>query len=357
MEKNKPNIFLGLINYGTQAGMLSEALRELGQTAFSVGKKDPYKRKIDFNLYSGGSFIEKIIKHGINVMLKLYWFFKFDHFHFFYGQTLFKNQRDLKWYRFFGKSVTMEYLGWDVQLYKYSIDKYKITNAAYYKSDSQEVQIKQDKLKIERLLNETTHIAKQYVCAPYLSEFVVNSSVLPLGINVDEYIYKTRNFEKGKLNLLHAPTSRGNKGSEFVLTAVKKLKEEGYNINLQLVERVSHAELKDLYYECDVFVGQILVGWYGTADIEAMALGTPTVCFYRESYFNHIDYGEKIPLINANPETIYDVLLDIYNNKYNLEEIGAKSRAFVEEVHDANKVVKILLNDIKKIRNKALINS
>lgn len=352
MKKNKLNVFLGLINYGTQAGMLSESLRGLGVEAFSASHKELFKRKIDFNLLSGGIFIEKIINFGINVILKLYWFFKFDHFHFFAGRTLFKNQIDLKWYRFFGKTVTMEYLGWDVQLYKYSIDKYRITNAATYKSDSREVQINQDKLKIKRLSNETPYIDKQYVCAPYLSEFVGNSIVLPLGINVYEYQYKVRKFTGGELNLLHAPTSRGNKGSEFILAAVKKLKKEGYNINLKLVEGVTHAELKDLYYECDIFVGQILGGWYGTADIEAMALGTPTVCFYRESYFNHIDYSEKIPLINANPETIYDVLLDIYNDKYNLKEISIKSRAFVEEVHDANKVAKILLNDIKKIRNK-----
>jgi len=62
-----------------------------------------------------------------------------------------------------------------------------------------------------------------------------------------------------------------------------------------LVENISHSELKEKYKECDIFVDQIVGGWYGTASIEAMAIGRPTVCFLRESYFEYIDFGPSIP--------------------------------------------------------------
>jgi hypothetical protein len=31
-------------------------------------------------------------------------------------------------------------------------------------------------------------------------------------------------------------------------------------------------------------IDQIMAGWYGTASIEAMAIGRPVICFIRESY-------------------------------------------------------------------------
>ena len=143
---------------------------------------------------------------------------------------------------------------------------------------------------------------------------------------------------------MHAPTSRDNKGTSYIIQGLEKLVEEGYNIKLNLVENVSHEELIEQYIECDIFVDQILAGWYGTAAIEAMALGRPAICFLRKSYMKHIDYGDKIPIINAQPSSFYTVLKELIDNKYRLQQIGLKSRKFVEEVHDIKKVTKRLIS-------------
>jgi len=346
-KKKRIKVFHGIINYGTQAGLFSRELRNQGVIAFSAANQDQYKRTIDTELLTGGSIIIKVLKHSLSTVRKIYWFFKYNTFHFYFGKSLFINQIDLPLYKFFGKKVIMEYLGYDVQLYQYSINKYEITNVRYYYS--QEKSLKDDKKKLARLKSESRYIDKKLVCAPCYSEFVPDSTVLPLAIDINEFEYSPKEAPTDEIVIMHAPTSRGNKGTEFILNAVNQLIEDGYPIKMLLVENVTHAELKLKYLECDIFIDQILGGWYGTATIEAMALGRPTVCFIRESYFEHIDYGELIPIINAQPATIYQVLKETIENKHLLPEIGKKSREFVEEIHDVKKITSNLIKIYEQI--------
>ena len=240
----------------------------------------------------------------------------------------------------------MEYLGYDVQLYQYSIEKYELTNVMYYKPHDS---IKEDKIKIARLKSESRYLDKQLVCAPYISEFVPSSSVLPLALDLKKYRFSPKEPPGKEIVILHAPTNRGNKGTSFIIDAIDKLKAEGFKINLLLVENLSHDDLMRKYIECDLFIDQIVGGWYGTVSIEAMALGRPTICFIRESYFEHINYGKDIPFINAEPSTIYEVLKKTIDEKHLLPEMGKKSRLFVEKVHDLNVLTDKLIDIYNKL--------
>lgn len=341
MKQKKLKVFHGLVNYGTQAGLFAKELHIQGIEALSVAYPDKFKRQIDIELLHGGNFIQKIFKHTWNWIRRFYWFFKYNTFHFYFGSSLFPYQLDLPLYKYFGKKVIMEYLGYDVQLYQQSIEKYELTNVKFYYSH--EESIKADKKKIERLQWETKYIDKQLVCAPYISEFVPGSEVLPLGIDLNEYEFKPKLVPTDEFVVLHAPTHRGNKGTEFILNAIIELQEIGYNIKIMLAENISHKDLKKKYSEADIFIDQIVGGWYGTAAIEAMAIGTPTVCFIRESYFEYINYGNEIPIINANPQTLKNVLRNLIDNKELLPKIGERSNEFVKKYHNLEKLTKRLI--------------
>jgi len=347
MKNKKLKVFHGLVNYGTQAGLFAKGLREKGIDAISVSGPDPFKRQIDVELLHGGNWIEKIVKHSINWIRRFYWFFKYNTFHFYYGTTLFPKQMDLPFYKIFGKKIIMEYLGYDVQLYQYSLDKYEVTNVKYYKPHKESLIA--DKKKSTRLKHETPYIDKQLVCAPYLLEFVPNAEILPLAIDLSQYQFSPKEIEDEEITIMHAPTSRGNKGTEFIMDALYKLIDEGYKIKILLVENISHEELKNKYKECDIFIDQILGGWYGTAAIEAMAIGRATVCFIRKSYCEQVDYGSNIPIINAEPKTIYTVLKQTLDNKHILKDLGRESREFVENVHDLNKITEKLISIYKSL--------
>ena len=344
--KGRYKVFHGLVNYGTQAGYLTRGLRNRGIEAISVCYEDRYDRPSDVLIKTekNNRSIASIIRA---LSQRFYWFREYDIFHFYFGTSLLPYGLDLPFYRLFGKKVVMEYLGNDVQLYRYSIEKYRYTNQKYYHAKYES--LRSDRRKKLRLRFETPFLHKQLVCAPYLSEFVPNSEVFPLAIDLDDYEYSPMSAPSDEIKIMHAPTHRGNKGTKFIIEAIERLKNEGIKIQFTLIENIPHSELKKKYEECDIFIDQVLGGWYGTASIEAMAIGRPTVCFLRESYFEYIDYADSIPIINADPDTLYDVLKKIIYNKQDLPNLGEKSRKFVETIHSLDKCIDKLVEIYEKL--------
>ena len=346
MKNKKLKVFHGLVNYGTQAGLFAKGLREKGIDAISVSGPDLFKRQIDVELLHGGNWIEKIVKHSINWIRRFCWFFKYNTFHFYYGTTLFPKQMDLPFYKIFGKKIVFHYLGNDVQGYKISVEKYKWTNMQGFIGNKDPILY--DKKIETRLLRETKYANLQLVCAPCYSEFVLNAKVLPLAIDISDYEF--HEFPKNKIPLLiHAPTDRAFKGTDYILKAVDQLKKEGYKFDFQIIENVTHSELMKFYLKCDVFIDQVMGGWYGTAAIEAMALGRPVICSIRKSYFRYISFGDEIPIIHADPDNIYQSIKYVLDNRILLPELGKKSRLFVEHHHSLSNLTEDLISYYKQL--------
>jgi glycosyltransferase involved in cell wall biosynthesis len=345
-RNKKLKVFQGLINYGSQAWLFAKNLREHNITALSVSFPDYLKRHCDIELLYGGNFFQKLIRHLWNWIRRFYWFFKFNTFHFYYGSSLFPRQWDLPCYRLLGKKVIMHYLGNDVQGFKQTVEKYKWTNMHGFMGDDDPVEY--DRRIASRLAYESRYADLQIVGGPYLSEFVENSIVIPLAIDIDEYNYAEPPYNE-TLVALHAPTHRGFKGTEYILAAVERLISEGYPLKLNLVENSLHSRMKDEHIKADFFIDQLMAGWYGAASLEAMALGRPVICSLRKSYFEHIDYGNKIPVIHADPDCVYESIKYLIENREKLPEIGRACRKFVEEVHDVRRLTDTMLEYYKKI--------
>lgn len=245
----------------------------------------------------------------------------------------------------------MHYLGKDVKTYKETVERYPVNNMLYSSGDITEA-LKKDEIKKKRLAYESKYTSMQFVCSPIYLEFVENSIFIPLAIDLDEYQFCPKKVYTDELKIMHAPTSRENKGTEFINKAILKLKEEGYPIEYMLCENMSHKELKLKYIECDIFIDQVL-GGYGTAAIEAMATGRPTISYLRDVHFNEKTFPDGVPIIVANKDSIYEVLKNLITNKEILFDIGVESRKFVENNHDANLIVDRLIayyNEIHKIK-------
>ena len=92
-----------------------------------------------------------------------------------------------------------------------------------------------------------------------------------------------------------------------------------------------------------IFIDQIILGSYAAAAIEAMSMGKPTVAYIMPSVFKK-GVSESCPIVNANPDNLKAVLIDLINNPQLRNEIGRKSRKFVEEFHDSDKLAIQLLD-------------
>lgn len=141
------------------------------------------------------------------------------------------------------------------------------------------------------------------------------------------------------LQLIHAPNHRNLKGTAHIIKAAEELKAEGLSIELTLVEGVSNSKLFEMMKAADVVVDQLVIGWYAMFALEGMVLGKPVVCFIRQDLRDlYVASGlleiDELPLIEASATSIKETLRHLASvPRSELDEIGQRSRAFVEKHH------------------------
>lgn len=139
--------------------------------------------------------------------------------------------------------------------------------------------------------------------------------------------------------VLHAPNHRAIKGTQYLVDAIEELRTEGANIELVLIERMPNEQLLHLVADCDLVVDQLVIGWYAMFAIEGMAMGKPVVCRLRPDLIEFFeDVGAlqsgDIPLVDARPSTIRDVLWKVYGmSPDERRQIGEAGRRYVEKYH------------------------
>ena len=125
--------------------------------------------------------------------------------------------------------------------------------------------------------------------------------------------------------LVHSPTERAAKGTPAVRDAVERLRHRVDFIYDEVFD-VSHADALRRYGRADLVVDQLLVGSYGVFALEAMALGKPVIA--------HVPHRDAaLPIIEATPSTLADVLEYWLTDAAARRERGKASRAYVEREH------------------------
>ncbi|MBI4175147.1 glycosyltransferase family 4 protein [Candidatus Berkelbacteria bacterium] len=131
--------------------------------------------------------------------------------------------------------------------------------------------------------------------------------------------------------IVHAPNNRIVKGSDYLLAVIERLKKEGYPVKLDLVEKMTNEVAKQHYAQADIFAEQFLIGWHGFTAIEAMALGKPVMCFIRKQ--EYLPAWEACPIVNTNPDTLYEDLKRLITDGALRERLGKAGRRYVEKVY------------------------
>ncbi len=77
-----------------------------------------------------------------------------------------------------------------------------------------------------------------------------------------------------------------------------------------------------------------------------MALGKPVVTYLKPEVVERsaAGFGLRIPIVPATKETLVDALRPLVEEPDRRRAIGAASRAYVEEVHDIDRVADRLLD-------------
>ena len=234
---------------------------------------------------------------------------KTDVFHFYFGLTLVPQSVQFPILRALRKKSVMHYLGSDIR------GKSR-EELAFGKKAGAEVVGSYDAVR-----------------------WVPQAEMIPPGIDV-QAIRPSPPTDHARPVILHAPSSRRRKGTEQVLAACA-----GLDADLLLVEGLHHDEALERYREADIVVDQLNAGWYGLLAIECMALGKPVVTFLHDEALERTEreLGTRVPIVNATKGSLRARLEPLVASAAERRRIGAESRAFVEQVHDLERVADRLL--------------
>ena len=172
------------------------------------------------------------------------------------------------------------------------------------------------------------------------TRWVPEATVIPPGIDLSAITPVPPRDRKRPL-VVHAPSSRKRKGTEHVVAACEAL-----GVELRIVEGLRHDEALALYREADLVVDQLNAGWYGVLAIECLALGKPVLTYLHDEPRVRTEeaYGLEVPLVGVTADTLQARLGELVDaGPAEWRRIGEASRAYVERVHDIERVADTLV--------------
>ncbi len=349
-------------NVGNNAKLLSDHEKKTGIDSWSISlRKDTFGFNADQTLVSSGSFF-----WGELARWKLLWIAArhFDVVHFNNGKTIMPHRipfesikkrtntvtailysiysfilegADLRILRALGKEMYATYQGSDARFSAHYTERHRPEvlselNRDYLSSVA-------DLFKERRIARIEKYAAAIYCLNPdLLKNFSSKAQFVPY-YNVDvSKVTPHSIFDDDIIHIVHAPSKRDIKGSKYIVKAVENIKKSNSRIQFTMVENMSNKDARKIYDKADLFIDQLIVGWYGGAAVELMARGVPTMCYIdstatdSEGTLNRV--LSNLPIIKTSIETIeHDLSTLLKQDRTVLKEAGENSRLFVEAIH------------------------
>lgn len=148
-------------------------------------------------------------------------------------------------------------------------------------------------------------------------------------VEPSNYIHNCSQRENNPI-IIHAPTSKKIKGTDYVISAFEKLKKENILFTAILVENTPHLEALKIFERADIIIDQLILPGTGKFSSEGLAMGKVVV-----SLMGFDTYPQKnpkeCPIVDANINTVYEVLKDLILNCEKRKEIAKRGRPYAEK--------------------------
>ncbi len=177
--------------------------------------------------------------------------------------------------------------------------------------------------------------APTFVSTPGLLLDVPFAHLLPVVIEPDLWANSEPLLENKRLRVVHIPSNPLPKGTMHIAPALERLQSEGI-VDYIHVTGKTQAEMPAMYAGADVVLDQFRAGDYGVASCEAMASGRLVVAHVSEQARGVVlqETGLELPILEANIDTLEDVIRDIAVRRDYYRTIAARGPAFIRHAHD-----------------------
>lgn len=182
----------------------------------------------------------------------------------------------------------------------------------------------------------------KYVSTPDLLQYCDKEAVwLPTPIDIMKYDYVGLDYEP-KLTIVHAVVSLEHgmkkKGTDIILKAVEIVKQRGYDFDFKLFCGIPHADLMQEIKNADIVIGQTKIGWYGSLELEAMAMGKPVISYIDNQYLPgaNVYIPPIYPILKDDPVSTANAICELIESRVLRNSISHKGRHFVEQWHGEN---------------------
>jgi len=131
--------------------------------------------------------------------------------------------------------------------------------------------------------------------------------------------------------IVHAPSARGVKGTEFVEEAIQRLVKEGFIFDFRLIENMPNHKLLDLLVESDIVIDELNSDTIGVLSTEAMATGNAVLTSFMADF---VKIPKTCPVQNTNRFNIYENLKRLIIDIDFRCSLANEGRKYVEMHHD-----------------------
>ena len=320
----------GMTEVAGQGTRSVNGLRQNGiETQMAVWRRNSFGYSVDYDLKIGYNHLLYPFYFLKMVAFFLFALRRFDCFHFHFGRSLLPGCLDLKILRALNKKVYMEFHGSDIRGsfersgYKYlelpPTSRRRRNSLRHIVNNVDGIILHDEELRRHLPVSETPVY------------------IVPLRMNVDDFIPVYPDENKKVPTIVHAPSKRKVKGTEYILKALEAIDKP---FKLVLVENKTQEEALEIYKTADIIIDQLLIGTYGVYTIESMALGKPVIVYIDEEM--KTTFPSELPLVSADINTIkekVEMLIDKAEKRYHL---GVQSRKYVEKYHNCRKNAAVL---------------
>jgi glycosyltransferase involved in cell wall biosynthesis len=332
------NILFAPHEINGQMRLLAETLRRRGYFATSVAYGQDWLREVDdinFNFKRGQSRLGRAMKC---LTFFLWASSVYDVFHFFYGESLIPFLYfDLPILKALKKKIVVHFRGSDVVNTAFFDYRRACVEGREMPPPPMSLPYQRRRLKMWQRYADTL-----LVSTPNLHSVVPNALLIQQAIDLSKWrpAPGRRRQPGDKTIVVHAPSWRRTKGTEYITQAVQTLQAEGQNVELRLIEYVPKSEVKALYEEADIGIDQLLHGWHGILSVELMALGKPVLCYIDEEL---APYRPDLPIVSTRPQNLVEKLRFLIEDEALRSRLGEQGQAYVAKYHDVEKVVDSLI--------------